>query len=303
MRVLVTGCSGHVGGAVAHRLAEAGHEVWGLSRTHAETLPEAVRQVRVDLAMPDCAAQAAEALPACEAVVHAAACLSKAPGDPGVVNVNCRGTQAMLALAQQWQSAAFLFISGVGVLGQPRELPVTEARPARPETAYTASKLFGEHLARIAGTSGALRTVTLRLTSPVGPGLRQRTIFRIFAERALAGQQLLLHGAGTREQDYVDVRDAAAAAAAALERPAHGLFNIGGAALSNRALAEQCVAALGSASEVAFSGEPAPDDAVRWRVSWEKARRELGYAPRFPIGRSIQDFAAELNREPGYFTS
>ena len=42
------------------------------------------------------------------------------------------------------------FISGITVNGQP---PVSEDRPAQPETAYQASKLYGEHIVRVAEPS------------------------------------------------------------------------------------------------------------------------------------------------------
>ncbi len=45
------------------------------------------------------------------------------------------------------------FISGTTVIGQPRYSPVSEDRPAQPETAYQASKLYGEHIVRVAEPS------------------------------------------------------------------------------------------------------------------------------------------------------
>ncbi len=72
MRVLVTGATGLIGGAVARRLASAGHEVVGLARSDASAAKladQGYTAVHGDLAD---AASIAEAARAVDAVVHAA---------------------------------------------------------------------------------------------------------------------------------------------------------------------------------------------------------------------------------------
>ena len=78
--------------------------------------------------------------------------------------------------------------------GRPSPLPVTEAHPTNPLTAYHASKLYGEHLVAIAARR--LPAVSLRLTAPVGPGMPAGRILTVFVRRALAGEQLTVAGEG-----------------------------------------------------------------------------------------------------------
>jgi dTDP-glucose 4,6-dehydratase len=117
-------------------------------------------------------------------------------------------------------------------------------------------------------------------------------ILPAFIRRALAGEPLSLAGTGARGQDYVDVRDVAAAIEAALERRATGLLNIAsGRCITNCELARRCVELLDSSSEVVFSGEPDSDDEVRWEVSIAAAAERLGYAPAISLDDSIATVA------------
>ncbi len=292
MRVLVTGASGHVGGAIARHLVASGCEVIGLSRRPSRVAGLA-GALELDLGSETAAEQIAEQVPSCAAIVHAAASMEKQLDAPAIALVNVLGTQQIVRLAQRWDSAQIVFISGVPVIGRPRDLPVTEAHPTDPPTAYHASKLFGEILMQLAGRSG-LSTTSLRLTSPVGPGMPADRILSVFVRRALEREPLLLAGRGTRHQDYVDVRDAAAAVAACLrERPA-GVFNIAaGKSTSNLELAEKCRFLLGSSSEIRFTGVDDPEEGVNWEVSIAEAHRRFGYAPQFSLDQSIQAVAAD----------
>ncbi len=291
MRVLVSGASGHVGGAIAQHLLEAGHEVVGLSRRLTRSSRTLTTAIAADIGREGFACVLAAENPRCDGIVHAAAALNKGLFEPAISLTNALGTQQMLELARHWKVESFVFISGVTVIGHPRESPITEEHPAVPLTAYHASKLYGEHLTRL-GASDDMAAVSLRLTAPVGPGMPENRILSVFVRRALAGEPIELAGRGTRVQDYVDVRDVARATELSLTRRATGVLNIGsGSCVSNLDLARTCVRVLGSSSDVMFSGVEDREEGLRWEVSVARAREMIGYAASEPLESSIRSVA------------
>ncbi len=300
MRVLLTGASGHVGGAIARDLVAAGFEVVGLSRR--SILPAGLGEhLRLDLGTPELYRRASSETSRCDAVVHAAAAISADLDDTSVSLSNCLGTQQIVRLARAWEVRQLVFLSSVPVVGAPRSLPVTEDHPTDPPTAYHASKLYGEALVRLAVREG-LNAATLRLTSPVGPSMPGARILPVFVRRALSGRPLEVLGRGSREQNYVDVRDVARAVRACLRRRVDclypvGLYNVAGReSISNLDLARRCVEVLGSRSAIELADRPDPEEGVRWRVSIARAEQLLGYDPRFPIEQSIQAVASDHAR-------
>ncbi len=288
MRVLVTGSRGHVGGAIVRHLVEGGFDVGGVSRRANTNLPAQVRQFSADIASAEFVETVREAVNPCDAIVHAAAEIDMRPDARAVTLTNGLGTQQVLQLAELWGVESFVYLSSVPVIGMPRVLPITEDHPVAPRTAYHASKLYGEHLTAVARTNG-LPAATLRLTSPVGPGMPRSRILAVFAGRARQGLPLELNGKGTRRQNYVDVRDVAQAVEHCLKGGVSGWFNVAGVeAVSNLELAERCIGAFNSASEIVFSGVPDPDDDVVWDVSIEAARKAFGYVPACSLEDSIR---------------
>ncbi len=263
----------------------AGHRVYGVSREpggHGEVAAEVI----ADLGTPE-SLEEVLSLDKCDAVIHGAAILHGGALSQELTTVNCIGTQHLLQVASKWKAGCFVYLSSMPVIGIPRHLPITEDHPTVPESAYHASKLYGEQLCRLVD-DGISRKPILRLTSPVGPGLPSSRIFPVFIKRALAGEPLELSGLGTRRQDYVDLRDIASAVSTVLESDCSGIYNIGrGQSVSNRELAEEVITILGSSSRICFSGAADPDDELDWTVSIERARRDLGYDPRHSLGDSI----------------
>jgi UDP-glucose 4-epimerase len=291
MRVLVTGASGFVGGAIAAHLVAAGYEVIGLSRRPG-TVPGLYGLLDGNVADTETAARVARKLDRCEAIVHAAAMLCGSRDEVRLLLTNGLGTQQMLVLAERWEVQRFIYVSSLPVIGRPRTLPVSESHPVDPTTPYHASKLYGEHLVALAAADG-IPGVSLRLTSPVGAGMPDARIVSAFVRRALAGKTLEVAGTGTRAQDYIDVRDIGAAAAACLERPVTGVVNVAsGVPVNNRNLAHRCVSALHSPSQVRVGVGEDPEEGVRWEVSIERARSQLGWRPEQDLESSIRSVAA-----------
>lgn len=287
MNVLVTGTSGHVGGAIAAHLVGSGWEVVGLSRRRS-AVKGLAQHIQADLAAPSFVEGVRSALPHCDLIVHAAAALDRELTAPALSMTNCVGMQNVLALAKKWQVKNVVYLSGVAVVGTPRILPITEDHPAAPPTAYLASKLYGEHLLSIARRAGLVGSI-LRLTAPVGPGMQPNRILSVFVRNARTSKPLILAGQGSRRQNYVDMRDAAIAVEQCLRGGVEGLYNIGGAeSISNLGLAYACVQTLGSSSPITFSGETDVEENITWDISIARAAKCFGYVPRYDIAASIR---------------
>ena len=126
MRILLTGATGQVGRAIAVHLAALGHDVIGQSR-RLSNVPGMARHIEASLGSPDAVERIISATPPCEAIVHAAASLSHNLYDPSISLANCLGTQQIVQLADMWGTTRLIYISGVPVIGRPRQHPITAA--------------------------------------------------------------------------------------------------------------------------------------------------------------------------------
>jgi nucleoside-diphosphate-sugar epimerase len=285
MRIAVTGASGFVGAALCHHLESRGHELACISRRG---------PVVGNLESCEFASEIAAAIPACETIVHCGARIEKDILSQPMLLANTLGTQSVIRLAQQWRSSTLIYISSLQVIGLPTQLPIDESHPINPATAYHASKLFGEHLVRLA-SSNTLRSVSLRVSAPIGPKMPGDRILTVFARNALEGKAITVAGQGSRSQNYVDVRDVARAVELAMMSKSEGVFNIGGASsITNIELAQLCVMLAGSRCEIKLSGTPDPEEGIRWEVSLARAKSLLGYAPAHTLEDSIQCILRDL---------
>lgn len=283
-----------MGGAIARHLAECGCEVVGLSRNSATSLPRELVQVQRNIATATREELAAE-LPKCDAVVHAAACLDF-NDSAQLLATNKQGTNTIAQLARWWRCHHFVYISSVAVYGVPKENPVNERHPADPQSLYAMTKRFGEQCT--GSLEPFMHALSVRIPSPIGPGLGARRIVGTFLERALAGEPLVVHGRGGRRQNYLDVRDIARAVAAGLNSTRSGVLQVGAlAAVSNLALAQCIVATVESTSPIVFSGVPDPDEHVTWELDCTRARKWLGWAPEYGLDDSIRTMAGEIRGE------
>jgi nucleoside-diphosphate-sugar epimerase len=162
-RVLVTGVSGFVGGALGAHLRQLGYHVTGISRTAPR--PDSTTQFLAhDLQEP---------IPASchspDVVVHCAA-LSSPWANPAAFHANnVVTTHNLLAWAERAGVARFVFISSSSVYYAPYDqLGITEDTPfpPRPANEYAATKRQAEELVR----KSALPSVILRPRAVFGPG-------------------------------------------------------------------------------------------------------------------------------------
>jgi hypothetical protein len=99
-----------------------------------------------------------------------------------------------------------VYASSAAVYGDNTALPLTETAVPRPLSPYAIDKLASESYAQAAGRQRALPTVGLRFFNVYGP--RQNPcspssgVISIFADRAVRGDTVQIHGDGEQTRDF-----------------------------------------------------------------------------------------------------
>ena len=211
-RVLVTGASGLLGGAVAALLRDRGHRVRTFQRRPSGVpgVEDALGSV-TDRGATDAAAHGIDA------IVHLAAKVSLAGPAAEFDRVNVDGTAAVLDAARRAGAARLVMVSSPSVAHAGSSLIGVEAEPADPVHArgdYARTKALAEQLA-LAADSPELRVVAVRPHLVWGSGDTQ--LVERIADRARRGRLPLL-GHGAALIDTVYIANAASAIVAALDR-------------------------------------------------------------------------------------
>ncbi|CAB4883037.1 MAG: NAD-dependent epimerase/dehydratase family protein [Actinobacteria bacterium] len=210
-RVLVTGASGFLGGALARHLIASGREVTVMQRGPSG-LPCA--EIRGDITDPEAVARA---LVGCDSVVHLAAKVAISGPAREFVEVNVDGTRTMLEAARTAGVSRFVHVSSPSVAHGGTALVGADAGGADPHRArgdYARTKAVAERMALAADAPG-FAVVAIRPHLVWGPGDEQ-LVGRIVA-RARAGRLFLIAG-GCALIDSTYVDNAVTALVAALDR-------------------------------------------------------------------------------------
>jgi nucleoside-diphosphate-sugar epimerase len=295
LRALVTGANGFLGSYLVAELRRRGWSVICISHRLVTSPDPEIICLNGDLYLPESLKYSRETLGPVGAVFHLAAQL---PGTESTtldyLKANTLATAALLESFVKLEAPVFVFASGLTVIGKPEKLPITEKHPTKPLHPYLVSKLAAELLCEQVRLSGNKRIVSLRITSPYGPWMRETTVLSRFVKLALASEDITLYGSGRRTQNFVHASDVVNAFILAAESKASGVYNIGGASsISMRDLAGLILKLLPeSRSKVVFSDTPDPQEDYRWEIDLTEAKRELGYVPKVSLEDGIKDYIA-----------
>jgi UDP-glucose 4-epimerase len=296
---VVTGAAGYIGAVTADALLRAGHEVWAvddLSRGHRDAVPAGARFEKVDL-LDGAATRALFGRAKPEAVLHFAAHSQvgesmkdpwKYLGDNVALGLN------VLRGAVDAGARRFVFSSTANLYGAPKRIPISETEEIQPGSPYGESKAILERDLAWLETTHGLRSVALRYFNAAGatPERGERHdpethLIPLVLRVAQGGRpHVEIFGRdwptpdGTCVRDYIHVSDLADAHLRALEA-GRGAYNLGiGRGFSVMEVVE---------TARRITGRPIPiQDAPRRAgdlpalvADASKARRELGWTPRF----------------------
>ncbi len=224
MRLLVTGASGFVGGALLRMIGKT-EEVVAIGRTRPKEFSG--EWIEADLTQPLHAEQLPQHV---DAVVHLAQSRKYRifpDGAADVFAVNVASTAALLDWALRVKANAFLFASSGNVYGDCNGL-AKEDSPLNPgDDYYGASKLAAEYLVESYGRRMA--TCNLRFYSIYGPDQPQGRLVASLINRVATRQAITLCGDGggdLTQPTFID--DVAALICRALAQRWTGCVNVAG---------------------------------------------------------------------------
>lgn len=196
MRVLVTGATGFIGGAVARIAARRGMQVCALVRPG----------VQLDeFESGPLERWTARGAPRFDVVIHAAAQRHRHGVDPAEYGrINAALTCGALEVAARGSSRLVL-ISSISVYGWPRNLPIDESFPYAPRNAYGESKVESERLVRASGQPHCI----VQPSITYGPGDTNGMVEKIL--RMVARRRFVVAGWGRSRVQLVYIDDLAAA--------------------------------------------------------------------------------------------
>jgi nucleoside-diphosphate-sugar epimerase len=314
MRVAVTGATGFLGARLVASLRADGEHVQALVPVDHDPAPLSALEVDVQRGDVRDSASVRAAIDGAEVVYHLAGLVpgtSRLRTDFEAVNV--RGTENVMRAARDAGVRHVVHCSTVSVHGLPAMPPADEDAPLRPSNVYGATKIEGERIVRSFSAEHGLSAVVVRPTALYGPGdVRGVRLFRDVA-RGL----VVTIGNGASRCHLAHVADVVAGLRlAAVRRPSRGeCFIVGGA---EHPTVAELIALIAEAAGVRPRVLRLP--ALPFRLASglrrvfrdpsrtmpgaidrsdfftatrtfriERARRELGFAPRIALPAGIEE--------------
>ena len=298
MKVLVTGATGILGGWLTQALIRRGDKVACLVRDEVPDsnfvklgLDRKVATVRGSLESYGDVARAVNEYET-EVVYHLAAQAIVTVGnrDPlSTFEANIKGSWNVLEVCRRHKPLQrLLFASSDKAYGDLETLPYTEDMPLRGSHPYDASKSCADLLAQSYLTTYKLPVAIVRCGNLYGGGdLNFNRIIPGTIESVLHRKAPVIRSDGTPLRDYLYVDDAVSAYLALADSEEVGAFNFGTETPTAVIELVQLILKLMKSSQHPVVENKASNEIAQQWLSCAKARKQLGWKPKFDLNRGL----------------
>jgi len=301
-RILITGVAGFLGRTLARYFSRRGISIYGIDKSTVENAPQADLKAYASIALPDKQLDGLISEWGPQAVIHCAgraSVLHSMKNPAGDFDNGPVLTFFVLdALRRQAPDCTFILLSSAAVYGNPEHLPISENDAPAPISAYGFHKLQSELLCQEFALLYQLRTVSARVFSAYGPGLRRQVMWDL-AYKALTGEELLIEGTGQESRDFIHAKDIARALDSILTNaPKQGEFyNVAsGEQTKILDLAEMLLKGLNRSIPIRTSGLSKPGVPLNWQANISRIS-ELGFTPQISLDEGVRSFAVWFRQE------
>ena len=240
-------------------------------------------------------------------IVHLAARVAVRPSvqDPILYErVNCQGTMNLLKASVEKGVEQFVFASSSSVYGNNEKTPFSEDDfVGRPISPYAATKRAGEIYCYTYHHLFGLPVTCLRFFTVYGPRQRPDLAIHKFTRLMAQGKPIAKYGDGSTRRDYTFYADILQGLEAAIERVFdYEIINLGE---SQTISLNEMIRAIEEVTGMTARIEQKPVQPGDVNVTYAdigKARKLLGYAPKYPLKKGLEAFWAWFQENRGVLT-
>jgi len=205
--------------------------------------------------------------------------------------INVTGTINVLEACLESSSVEKIIIqSSSEVYGEVVYTPIDENHPLNPTHPYSASKLAAERIAYSYYKTYGLPIIIARPFNTFGPRQKPPAVIPTFIERILENKPIIIYGDGKQTRDYVYVKDVVRGLFLLLDKGKEGeIYNFAsGRAISIIEIAEKIANLLNKELNIIYA-PPRPTEPKLLVGSYEKAKRELGWEPKYTFEEGLKE--------------
>ena len=288
MKILVTGGAGFIGSTVVDTYLRHGHQVVvvdNLVTGRFSNLNPEVTFYQLDIRSTNLAQVFDKERP--EVVNHHAAQMDvrRSVSDPIYdADVNVKGSLNLLECARKYGTKQVIYSSSGGtVYGEPMYLPCDENHPIKPICPYGATKYMMEMYLYMYREMYGLDFTVFRYPNVYGPRQDPKGeagVVAIFTGQMSQGEQIIIHGDGEQQRDFVFVEDVAEAnLLAANQREGGFIYNLGAGEPTSVNQVFQTLKTITGYDRDPIYGPARLGETRRIYLDASKVRRELGWRP------------------------
>jgi UDP-glucose 4-epimerase len=295
--ILVTGAGGLIGSNITRYLANKNYNVFALYQKKPEIVnPFNWKCLSADLANEKEYIKFNEI--EFDVLIHCAAVIPKnfdGENSQKAAQINKDIDKNVMKLCEE-KSIRMIYMSSFSIYGLNHQEWKKESSLVTPIGSYTEEKYNFE---RDLLNSDIPNPIILRISSPYGRGQKHQTVLKTFIEKALNNEDIIYHGSGTREQDFINADDIAFAVEKIVENPkVDGIFNIAsGSSLSMKEVAEIIVKTVGSNSKIIPSNQQDQQEGYKVKIDITNAKEILGWEPLISIREGIDCLIKHLREK------
>jgi dTDP-glucose 4,6-dehydratase len=207
------------------------------------------------------------------------------------ISTNIVGTHTLLEAVKKRTDIRYLQVSTDEVYGS---IPIghwTEDSPLLPNSPYSASKASADLLVRAFNVTYGVDTVITRCSNNFGSHQFPEKLIPLSIIKLMKGKKIQIYGNGLNIRDWLHVTDHCEGIYLALIKGESGsVYNIGAdAEKTNLEISDFILNQMGfNQSSVEFVGDRLGHD-LRYAVSFEKARSDLGFEPKVPFESGMKE--------------